>query len=73
LALDGGHDGLKVIGDLLDQAQRVLARPGFILLEIEAGIGDEALKLAKMNFPASEITLHKDLTGRDRLVEIIQN
>ena len=73
LALDGGLDGLKVIGDLLDQAQRLLTKPGVILLEIEAGIGENALILAKMTFPSSEITLHKDLAGRDRLVEIVQS
>jgi hypothetical protein len=40
------------------------------LLEIEATLGMQTLDLAHNMFNQAEIHLHKDLTGRDRLLEI---
>jgi hypothetical protein len=39
-------------------------------MEIEASEGPAALSLAYDAFSEAEIHLHKDLTGRDRLLEV---
>jgi release factor glutamine methyltransferase len=70
LALNGGEDGLEVLRRLLQVAPAWLAPGGMILLEIEASQGMTAVSLAYNAFDSAEIHLHKDLAGRDRLVEI---
>jgi len=70
LALDGGADGLDLIHRLLTGAPERLAPGGLLLLEIEASEGPSALSLACDAFGAAEIHLHKDLSGRDRILEI---
>ena len=71
LALDGGQDGLDLIRRLLNIAQEWLAAGGMILLEIEATHGDQALQLARRVFPQASIELHRDLAGRERLLQIL--
>jgi len=69
-ALDGGMDGLSLIRRLLEDAPRVTAPGGVLLLEIEAGQGESTPALAASIFPTAYITLHPDLAGRPRLLEI---
>ena len=71
LALDGGEDGLDLVRRLLEIAPRWLAPNGMILLEIEASQGMSAVSQAYDAFDNAEIHLHQDLTGRDRLIEIM--
>lgn len=71
MALDGGNDGLAVIRKLLNVAPEWLAPNSMILLEIEATTGIQALNLAYDLFSEAEIHLHQDLTGNDRLLEIM--
>jgi release factor glutamine methyltransferase len=70
LALDGGKDGLDFYRRLLDIAPDWLAPYGKILLEIEATQGLKALSLAYDLFSEASITLHQDMAGHDRLLEI---
>jgi release factor glutamine methyltransferase len=70
LALDGGVDGLESIRNLLHQAPARLAPGGLVLLEIEAGQGEAAYRLAGRAFPDAEVQLLPDLTGRDRVIRI---
>ncbi|MEJ2758829.1 MAG: hypothetical protein P8046_10155, partial [Anaerolineales bacterium] len=70
LALDGGEDGLKIIGLLLTQAAEKLAPDGLILLEIESGHPVEAKALAQQHFPQAEVNVHPDLAGHARIVSI---
>lgn len=70
LALDGGDSGLELIERLLNQAQTRLTPQGVLLLEIESTLGQESLDLAKSVFPSAQTTLHQDLAGKDRLVEV---
>lgn len=70
LALDGGEDGLDLYRRLLDVAPEWLSPHGIILLEIEATQGIKALNLAADSFSEASISLHQDLAGRDRLLEI---
>ncbi len=70
VALDGGKDGLDLIQRLLDVAPSRLVRGGLLLMEIEASEGPLALSYACDVFAESEIHLHKDLAGHDRILEI---
>jgi len=70
LALDGGPDGLEPLRRLLHIAPEWLAPGGRLLLEVEASLGMQSLSLAFDLFSEAEIRLHKDLTGRDRMLEI---
>jgi release factor glutamine methyltransferase len=71
LALDGGTDGLELIRRLLNIGPEWLAPNGMMLLEIEATRGIQALNMACDLFSNASIHLHQDLTGRDRLLEIM--
>jgi release factor glutamine methyltransferase len=72
LALDGGRDGLDLFRRLLKIAPEWLAPNSMMLLEIEATRGIQALSLAYDSFSEeAEIHLHQDLTGNDRLLEIM--
>jgi release factor glutamine methyltransferase len=71
LALDGGQDGLVLIRRLLNIAPEWLADDGMMLLEIEATHGDQALQLARRVFPQASLELHRDLAGRERLLQIL--
>jgi release factor glutamine methyltransferase len=70
LALDGGSDGLDLIRRLLTCAPDRLVPGGLLLMEIEASEGPAALSLACDIFAEAEIHLHKDLAGRDRILEV---
>lgn len=67
LALDGGPDGLRVIGKLLDQLPQSMARGGAALLEIggdqEQGIRD----LAAERLPGWGVEIERDLGGLPRV------
>ncbi len=70
LALDGGKDGLDLIKRLLAVAPNRLVPGGLLLMEIGASEGPLALSFACDVFAETEIHLHKDLAGRDRILEI---
>lgn len=70
LALDGGEDGLDPFRKLLNLSLHWLAPDGMMLLEIESTRGSQALSVAGAAFPEASISLHKDLAGRDRLLQI---
>jgi release factor glutamine methyltransferase len=70
LALDGGVDGLGLVRRLIMEAPERLNPGGLLLMEIEASQGPAALSLAWDVFSEAEIHLHKDLAGRDRILEI---
>jgi release factor glutamine methyltransferase len=70
LALDGGIDGLDLFRKLMKLAPEWMVPNSLMLLEIEATLGEQATQLAHDLLPNTNIQLHKDLTGRDRLLEI---
>jgi release factor glutamine methyltransferase len=70
VALDGGSDGLDPYRRLFTLVPEWMAPAGLILLEIEASRGGAVLSLAYDAFAAASIHLHRDLAGRDRLLEV---
>lgn len=71
-ALDGGEDGMSVVGPLLDTAPRFLNRNGgIVLIEIDPPISDKAATRAQTAFPGAHIEIQKDFNGLDRLLWIV--
>jgi release factor glutamine methyltransferase len=68
LALDGGADGLAVIGRLLDQLAWGLAVDGLALLEIGGDQGPAALALADERLSGWEAETVPDLAGLPRVM-----
>jgi release factor glutamine methyltransferase len=70
LALDGGSNGFELIQQLMQIAPEYLSPNSLMLFEVEETLGREAVALAHHFFPKAMIELHRDLTGRDRLLQI---
>ena len=70
LALDGGSDGLAVIGRLIDELPRVLSADGAALLEIGADQEPALRDLVAHRLPEWRCTVHLDLAGRPRVAEL---
>jgi release factor glutamine methyltransferase len=68
LALDGGLDGLDVVRRLLEQARDNVLPGGALLVEIGAGQGAAAARLARQICPTASVSLQADLAGRDRVL-----
>ena len=66
LALDGGPDGLAVIGRLLDQLRTGLAADGAAFVEIGADQGDAIVTLAGERLPDWSCSVETDLAGLPR-------
>ncbi len=70
VALDAGADGLDPFRKLFRLVPDWMAPGGHILLEIESTAGAAVLSLAYDTFASASMHLHRDLAGRDRLLEI---
>jgi HemK-like putative methylase len=66
-ALDGGSDGLDVIGRLLAQLPDGLAEDGVAMLEIGADQGEAIAALAADRLPGWSCTVIDDLAGLPRV------
>ena len=69
-ALDGGPDGLGPTARLLGQARGALSGRGVLLVEIFAEGAVRAVRLAGETFPGGRVSLHKDLLGELRVIEV---
>ncbi len=69
-ALDGGTDGLALVGRLLATAGPSLRPGGAMLLEIGAGQGVAATNLAQACLPKARVQLVQDYAGLDRLLVV---
>jgi len=70
LALDGGPDGLTIIGRLLDQLAWGLAEDGVALLEIGGDQGESAMALVGERLPGWVGETLPDLAGLPRVVRL---
>jgi len=68
LALDGGADGLDLYRKIVPQGHLYLANEGFIALEMGSDMGQELSQLFRSIGCYSEVSVHQDYTGRDRLI-----
>jgi release factor glutamine methyltransferase len=71
LALDGGHDGLRLIEQLLSSARYHMRPCGSLLLEIGAGQRAAALQIARIYLPQARCSVLSDMSGRARLLRIL--
>jgi len=67
-ALDGGSDGLDLIGRLIAGAPPLLRRGGWLLLEMGAGQADPVRSLLQRTGGYDEISTRRDLAGIERVV-----
>lgn len=70
MALDGGPNGLDLIGCLLEDAPAHIVPGGILLIEVESSHGAKAQNLAQRAFPSAAIEVLPDLSGKDRMVTI---
>jgi len=70
LALDGGEDGLALIRTALAQAPAVVKPSGGVLVECDPAQTRRLVRLAQGHWPSAQVSVHKDLAGRDRVVQI---
>src|ERR1700737_3832937 len=70
LALDGGKDGLALIRIALDQAPAVVKLGGLVLFECDPAQTRRIVRVAVGHWPAAQISVHKDMAGLDRVVQI---
>jgi release factor glutamine methyltransferase len=70
LALDGGKDGLDLIRIALGQAPAAVKPGGLVLFECDPAQTRRVARLALGNWPAAEVSVHKDLAGQDRVVRV---
>ncbi len=66
-ALDGGRDGLRVIENLIEQSVDSLEHGGYFLLEASPDQMDR-IKKKLVHAGFKDITLYRDLAGRERVV-----
>lgn len=70
LALDGGADGLEVIGRLLDRLPGALAGEGVALLEIGADQREAIVACVAERLPGWTCTVETDLAGLPRVARV---
>ena len=70
LALDGGPDGLAVIGRLLERLPTSLARDGEALLEIGADQGESIVTLVANRLAGWSCNVERDLAGLPRVARV---
>ncbi len=66
LALDGGSDGLDCLRSIIEDVSGVLANDGIVALEFGDGQADAVRALAAPEL--SDVSIHRDYTGRDRIM-----
>ena len=69
-ALNGGPDGLDKIRQLIIQAGSKLSPDGYVLTEIGQGQSKALNRYIRNTFPDAYISLHKDLAGIERVMEL---
>lgn len=70
VALFGGEDGLKFYRDVFEKANQVLNEKAFLAFEMGYDQRESLTALAKEYFPDAKIQVHKDMSGKDRMLTI---
>jgi release factor glutamine methyltransferase len=69
-ALDGGKDGLDLIRRAIEQAPAVIRPGGCLLFECDPLQARPIEQLARRTWPTVKVSVHKDLAGRERVVQL---
>lgn len=69
-ALDGGPEGTALIRRAVTEAVGLVEPPAVLLFEIGEGQGPSIASLASEAFPGSEVRVHRDYAGLERIVEV---
>jgi len=69
-ALDGGHDGMDFIKQLMAQLPNSLAPGGSAIFEIQYNQGYKVREIARQQFPEALISIQHDLASLPRIVVI---
>jgi release factor glutamine methyltransferase len=70
LALDAGPDGLATYRELIPKLHQIAAGQASILLEVDPRRAAAVAELAARAWPGIVPSVHRDLAGRDRVVEV---
>lgn len=70
VALFGGEDGLKFYRDVFEKAHLVCNDGAFLAFEMGYNQGKALTNLAKEYFKDATITVHQDMSGKDRMLTI---
>jgi release factor glutamine methyltransferase len=70
LALDGGDDGLSLIRRALAQAPPIIRPGGALFFECDPAQVRRLVRIAERQWPASAVSVHQDLAGRNRVVQM---
>ena len=70
LALDGGVDGLEAYRRCLVHAPRWVAADGALFMEAGSDTASSLAALAMAAFPEARVSVHRDLAGLERIVEV---
>ncbi len=71
IALDGGVDGLHVIGRLLTQMPQHLCPGGLFIMEIGAAQAETVLEMAYTLFPRAQVSIQRDYAGLERALVLV--
>lgn len=70
VALFGGNDGLKFYKDVFEKAHLVCKETAFMAFEMGYQQGQALSDLARTYFEEAKITVHKDMSGKDRMLTV---
>lgn len=71
VALFGGKDGLKFYREVFENAKKVLKDKSVLAFEMGYDQGERLSALAAKYFEDALIEVHKDLSGKDRMLSIV--
>ncbi|MBP3853812.1 MAG: peptide chain release factor N(5)-glutamine methyltransferase [Erysipelotrichaceae bacterium] len=70
VALFGGDDGLRFYREVFEKADKVCHDRSLLAFEIGQDQGPALKKMASKYFPQGKIIVHKDMSGKDRMLSI---
>lgn len=70
VALFGGKDGLKFYRSVLKNAHKVLNQNAVMAFEMGYDQAARLSALARQYFPDAEVQVHKDMSGKDRMLSV---
>ena len=74
IALDGGHDGVKIIKKIIEHLPKICIFNKYaVFIEIDPEIKKKCVEISQNTFPDSLVYIVKDLKKLDRILIIKNN